>query len=251
MGVLRVWDGTQWVETAVTAGGGGDVAADAIWDAKGDLAGGTGANTAARLAIGTNGHVLTADSAEATGMKWAAVTGGSGIPATTVNAKGDLIAATADDTVTRLGVGTNGQVLTADSAEATGIKWATPAASGAAAYTVTASIGRTLAVESDPFRWYNGTGATRTITNVWASVGVASSGTSIILDINRSVGGGALTTMYTTQANRPTIAAAGFLSTLTLPNVTTIAAGDYITFDVDQVGSSQPGAYLLLTIVMS
>jgi hypothetical protein len=42
-----------------------------------------------------------------------------------VDAKGDLIAATAADTVSRLGVGTNGQVLTADSAEATGLKWAT------------------------------------------------------------------------------------------------------------------------------
>jgi hypothetical protein len=44
-----------------------------------------------------------------------------------VDAKGDLIAATAADTVARLGVGTNGQVLTADSAEATGLKWAAAA----------------------------------------------------------------------------------------------------------------------------
>lgn len=46
-----------------------------------------------------------------------------------VDAKGDLIAATANDTVARLAVGTNGYVLTADSAEATGLKWAA-AASG-------------------------------------------------------------------------------------------------------------------------
>jgi hypothetical protein len=44
-----------------------------------------------------------------------------------VDAKGDLIAATAADTVSRLGVGANGTVLTADSAEATGLKWAAPA----------------------------------------------------------------------------------------------------------------------------
>lgn len=42
--------------------------------------------------------------------------------------KGDLFAATASATIARLGVGTNGQVLTADSAEATGMKWATPGA---------------------------------------------------------------------------------------------------------------------------
>jgi hypothetical protein len=40
-------------------------------DAKGDLIGGTGADTFARLAVGANGTVLTADSAETTGLKWA------------------------------------------------------------------------------------------------------------------------------------------------------------------------------------
>jgi hypothetical protein len=41
-------------------------------DAKGDLVVGTGADTFARLAVGTNGHTLVADSVEATGLKWAA-----------------------------------------------------------------------------------------------------------------------------------------------------------------------------------
>jgi hypothetical protein len=47
-------------------------------DAKGDLIGGTGADAFARLAVGANGTILTADSAEATGMKWAAAAGGGG-----------------------------------------------------------------------------------------------------------------------------------------------------------------------------
>ena len=42
-----------------------------IVDAKGDLIAGTGADTVSRIAVGTNGYVLTADSAEATGVKWA------------------------------------------------------------------------------------------------------------------------------------------------------------------------------------
>jgi hypothetical protein len=67
--------GVTSIAFAQLTSGGGSVATDAIWDAKGDLAGGTGANTAARLAVGTNGQVLTADSAETTGMKWAAAAG--------------------------------------------------------------------------------------------------------------------------------------------------------------------------------
>jgi hypothetical protein len=49
------------------------------FDAKGDLIGGTGADTFARLAVGTNGHVLTADSTTATGLKWAAAAAGKNI----------------------------------------------------------------------------------------------------------------------------------------------------------------------------
>ena len=45
-----------------------------------------------------------------------------------VDAKGDIIAATAADAVARLAVGSNDQVLTADSSEATGLKWASAAA---------------------------------------------------------------------------------------------------------------------------
>jgi hypothetical protein len=48
-------------------------------DAKGDLIVGTGSDTFSRLAVGgTNGHVLTVDSGEATGVKWAAASGGGG-----------------------------------------------------------------------------------------------------------------------------------------------------------------------------
>ena len=48
--------------------------AKTIIDAKGDLIAGTAADTAARIAVGTNGHVLTADSTAATGLKWASAT---------------------------------------------------------------------------------------------------------------------------------------------------------------------------------
>jgi hypothetical protein len=86
---LWYYDGAAWVASGatgdiegVTAGvgisGGGtsgtvtvtNSMATAI-DAKGDLVPGTGADTFARLAVGANNTVLTADSAEATGLKWA------------------------------------------------------------------------------------------------------------------------------------------------------------------------------------
>ena len=57
------------------------------------------------------------------------VAAAGGILKTTVDAKGDILAATADNTVARLAVGTNDKVLTADSSEATGLKWATVSSS--------------------------------------------------------------------------------------------------------------------------
>jgi len=110
-----------------------------ILDAKGDIIAATAADTASRLAVGTNGHVLTADSAEATGLKWAAA--GSGAVATDViwDAKGDLVGGTGANTASRLAIGSNTHVLTADSAEATGMKWAAAAGGGGATAEVNAA----------------------------------------------------------------------------------------------------------------
>jgi hypothetical protein len=58
------------------------------------------------------------------------VTDATGIPATIIDAKGDLIAGTASDTAARLAVGSTGQVLTATPAAATGLSWATPTTPG-------------------------------------------------------------------------------------------------------------------------
>tara|TARA_R110002020_G_scaffold104632_1_gene244716 strand:- start:118 stop:501 length:384 start_codon:yes stop_codon:yes gene_type:complete len=59
---------------------------------------------------------------------------------TLVDAKGDLLAASADNTITRLAVGTNTYVLTADSSEATGIKWTAPTVGTVTSVTGTAPI---------------------------------------------------------------------------------------------------------------
>ena len=47
---------------------------------------------------------------------------------TVIDAKGDLIAGTAPDTVARIGVGSNGYLLKANDATATGLEWAAPTA---------------------------------------------------------------------------------------------------------------------------
>ena len=67
------------------------------------------------------------------------IPGATGIQPTIVDAKGDIIAATAADSVTRLAVGSNDQVLTADSSTATGLKWAAVAAIPANAVAIVAA----------------------------------------------------------------------------------------------------------------
>lgn len=60
--------------------------------------------------------------------------------ATSINAKGDLVVGTANDTYSRLAVAsTAGYVLTVDSAEATGLKWAA-ASTGALVYITGATL---------------------------------------------------------------------------------------------------------------
>ena len=57
-----------------------------------------------------------------------------------VDAKGDIIVATGSDAVTRLAVGSNTYVLTADSSEASGLKWAAATSGTVTAVTGTAPI---------------------------------------------------------------------------------------------------------------
>jgi hypothetical protein len=77
------------------------------------------------------------------------------IAKTIVDAKGDIIAATAADTVARLAVGSNDQVLTADSSTATGLKWAAPAAGGMTLISTTSLTGSSVTLSSIPSTYNN------------------------------------------------------------------------------------------------
>lgn len=103
-------------------------AVDAIDSSMGDLKG------------GTTGQVLSKASNTDMDFTWVAQDDSNAIQNAIVDAKGDLIAATAADTPARLAVGTNGQVLTADSTASTGIKWATPSSGGGMTLLSTTSL---------------------------------------------------------------------------------------------------------------
>ena len=68
---MKVCNGSSWQLVDTSTG-----ISETLIDAKGDLIVGSADNTAARLAVGTDTFVLTADSTQATGVKWAASTGG-------------------------------------------------------------------------------------------------------------------------------------------------------------------------------
>lgn len=89
---------------------------------------------------GTSGQVLSKNSNTDMDFVWVAQDDSNAIQNAIVDAKGDIITATAADTPARLAVGSNDQVLTADSTAATGLKWTTPS-SGSLTLLSTTNIG--------------------------------------------------------------------------------------------------------------
>lgn len=99
---------------------------------------------------GTTGQVLAKATNTDMDFAWVAVD-----PLTILDAKGDLISATAADTPARLAVGTNGQVLTADSTAATGLKWASAASGGGMTLLHTITLSTTSHTQSSISQDYN------------------------------------------------------------------------------------------------
>jgi hypothetical protein len=96
-----------------------------------------------------------------------------------LTSKGALITATAAGTASALTVGTNGQVLTADSAEVRGLKWATPSTYP----TQTGNSGKYLQTNGTTVSWENAVGTLNLTLNAQTGTTYTITGT----DVNRLV----------------------------------------------------------------
>jgi len=124
--------------------------------------------------------------------------------------------------------------------------WRTPSGGAGGGGVATFTIPGTLVVAIGATRWY--APQSITITNVIVSVGTAPVGQTIVFDVNKN--SGASSSIFTTNP-KPTIAAGTFADTSSAPNVTSLAAGDYLTVDVDQVGTTVTGYDAVVQIVYS
>jgi len=124
---------------------------------------------------GTSGQVLAKNSNTDMDFIWVAQDDSNAIQNSIVDAKGDLIVATANDTPARLAVGTNGHVLTADSTAATGVKWAAAAGGGKILQVVQATYSTTTTIASTTF----------TDTGLSLSITPSSTSSQILIFINQ------------------------------------------------------------------
>lgn len=161
----------------------------------------------------------------------------SAIPNTIVNAKGDLIAATAADTVDRLAVGTNDYILTADSSQTTGLKW-----SGEQEVIAVAISDETTAITTGTAKVTFRMPFAMTVTSVRASLSTASTSGNPTFDINEG-GTSILSTKLSIDANEKTSTTAA-----TPPVISDSALADdaEITVDIDTAGTGAKGAKVYL-----
>ena len=108
---------------------------------------------------------------------------------------------------------------------------------------IDAGINGNLQIGVGRHKFYLGGGGTYVLDSVAVSIGTAPTGQPAIIDINFNG-----ISIYTTQANRPTIAIGANLATIAAHQVVTFASGGYFGFDVDQIGSTFPGADLVATL---
>ncbi|HEY6020546.1 MAG TPA: tail fiber protein [Candidatus Paceibacterota bacterium] len=129
-----------------------------VLTAKGDIYVATGSGVVVNQPIGSDTQVLTADSAQTNGLKWAAVPSDpSKVDKSTLTTKGDIYVATGASTVVRLGVGTDSQVLTANSGTGTGLSWVTPSGGAVSVFNDLTDVTITSVADKNIVQYDSGT----------------------------------------------------------------------------------------------
>lgn len=130
---------------------------------------------------------------------------------------------------------TSGNVLTSD-----GTTWTSAApAGGTVTHGETFALDGILAVRTGVSRWYPP--AACTLASCTAFVGTAPTGSAVTVDVNKN---------GTTVLSSPlSISDGSYSSAVTTPTTTSMTATDYLTVDVDSIGSTEPGRDLTVRIV--
>ena len=85
-----------------------------------------------------------------------------------------------------------------------------------------------------------------TLSNVRASVSTAAAGSDIIVDVNLNG-----TTVFTNQNHRPKIFAGQVTCPTATPDIKELNTGDYLSVDIDQIGSIFAGSDLTVQIELT
>ena len=211
-----------------------------ILNSKGDLLS-RNSTALARLAVGSDGKVLTAKASEATGLSWE-----TPVDENPTSTKGDLSGFST--AIARVPIGSNTTVLTADSGEALGLKWAAPTT-----YDVTQSFiiacsdegtALTTGTAKVSFRMPYAFTLTAGAGGVQASCNQAPTGAILTMDINEA--GSTILSTKLTIAIGSTTSVGGTDPVISDVN---LAANALMTIDIDQIGSSNPGTGLKVTLI--
>jgi hypothetical protein len=153
------------------------------YTALGSLVSGTGSGTIGTLGIGTTGQFLAANTGCSTGLEWCTISLAC-IPCSAFTAVGQILAGTGTSAFAALGLGSNNQILSVDTACATGLKWITATALNLIAYSCSAT----------PFNTALGFGAGDSITTGTCNTAVGfNAGTALTSGVNNvAIGPGAL-----------------------------------------------------------
>lgn len=103
-----------------------------------------------------------------------------------------------------------------------------------------------LSISNNPLRIYNNYGSTQTISEVFIAVDTAPTDDSIIVDIHKNG-----VTIFTNQAHRPVITSGNNTGNTINIDVSSWADGDYLTAHIDNIGSTIPGADLVVHVIHS